>query len=392
MNSSGSNSCLNPGPIVALLTPAGRGAVATIGVRGPGAVAVVERCIRPAAGRPFSDFPTGRIVFGTLVSDSRIAEELVVAQTGPDEVEIHCHGGQAASQAVIGALLSHGCRHVDWPAWQDGKSSAIQAEALVELSSAVTERTAAILLDQRRGALDQEIRQIAALVERADVARAGQSLRRLVERGQVGLRLTRRSKVVLAGPPNVGKSSLINALLGYERSIVFDQPGTTRDALTAAAAIDGWPVELSDTAGLRQAQDPIEREGIARAQRQIAAADLLLIVQDAATPPIGPKSVPDELQDRSNVLIVHNKCDLLPSGCRPQPPGLAVSALTGQGIEDLCQAISDWLVPNPPSPGQAVPFLPRHIELLAAGLAQLEAGNVRGAAETLAKLQSGAGA
>ena len=181
----------------------------------------------------------------------------------------------------------------------------------------------------------------------------------LLQCATIGLHLTKPFRVVLAGAPNVGKSSLINALLGYGRSIVFNEPGTTRDVVSALTALDGWPVELSDTAGIRETSDILEAAGVERTSRQLAAADLIVWVTDASagTSPALPAVT------ATPALIVRNKIDLLPS-----PPGdsqtLCVSATTGTGMEALKASIVSRLVCNPPAPGEPIPFTASQIAML----------------------------
>ncbi|MCA9225633.1 MAG: 50S ribosome-binding GTPase, partial [Planctomycetales bacterium] len=182
----------------------------------------------------------------------------------------------------------------------------------------------------------------------------------------IGRHLTSPWKVVLAGFPNVGKSLLMNRLLGYERSIVFDQAGTTRDVLSGRTAFDGWPVELLDTAGLRISDDSIELAGVERARRQLMAADLIVLVADARDP-MTEARLRDELgleplSLRQPFLFVANKSDLL-AGTPPVPNSVAddvllVSALTGEGVSQLMAAIVRRLVPVQLAAGDALPFTP----------------------------------
>lgn len=346
-----------PATCVAVLTPAGRGAVATIAVRGPRAIEVVSRCFAAASDRPLAALAPGEVAFGKLAVTGEAAEEAVVGIVSSLEVEVHCHGGLAVTEAAAKALAAAGAARIDWRPWaMTIESDEIKAEAAMALAEARTERTAAILLDQYRGAL-------AAAIER------GEDPANLLQWSDLGRHLTKPWQVVLCGRPNVGKSSLINALVGYARAIVHDQPGTTRDVLSAAAAFDGWPVELSDTAGLRAGESFIETEGIARAKTQIAAADLLLLVTDATLSwTAADEALWHEVQSLAREgcrqIVVHNKCDAAPVPSDNRPLGLAVSALTKAGLAELEQAIAAALVPNPPPPGTAVPFTERQVAML----------------------------
>jgi tRNA modification GTPase len=353
----------------AVLTPAGRGAIATVAVRGASASAVVARRFRPASGNDLTTFKIGRIVFGRFQTSAEVTEELVVGLIAPGRVEIHCHGGKAAVEAICAALMEEGCERVSADRWAiDDTSDPLAAAALVALASARTERVAAILLDQYRGALRTELSAIIENLNRREAHHAAAALQRLLARADLGLHLTQPWKVVIAGRPNAGKSSLMNALLGYQRSIVWQEPGTTRDILTATTAIDGWLVELSDTAGLRTAADSLEAEGVARAQRQIAAADLVVFVADATDG--WDEKLWRSLSDMPSI-IAHNKCDLAAVPADGRPAGLATSAITGQGIQQLCDAIAKQLVPSVPPPASPVPFTPGHIAALKAASAAL---------------------
>ena len=202
----------------------------------------------------------------------------------------------------------------------------------------------------------------------------------LLERADVGLHLAKPWRVVLAGRPNVGKSSLINALVGYERAIVHEAPGTTRDIVTALTALDGWPVELADTAGLRVGDEPLEVAGIALARRQAAEADLLLLVFDRNT----AWSAEDEALVKAwpAALAVLNKCDL-PAAAGRRPTGVEVSAQSGAGLAELAPAMVARLVPRAPEPGEAVPFLESHVELLGRLTQRLQMNDSGGALQLL---------
>lgn len=376
---------------VALLTPPGRGAIATVVVQGLDAAAHVGQHFQTASTRPLGEAPLGRIVFGRWLSsvasqsERTNAEELVVCRTADDQVEVHCHGGLAASRAIIAALTSSGCRQLDWRDWiEAGSVDPIAAAAHVSLAEAPTRRAAEVLLDQYHGRLREELEQIIQLCDTQSHRQVAERIAVLQSRLALGLHLCRPWKVVLAGRPNVGKSSLLNAIVGYTRAIVFDEAGTTRDVVSARTAIDGWPVELSDTAGLRAGGEEVEQQGVERARRAAAAADLLVLVFDASEPwREDDRNLADEY---SEALVVINKCDLVASAGGNRPEGIAVSALTGEAVPSLVDIIGRRLVPGPPPPGAAVPFTEpqgRAIRLAAEAAA---AGELLQAAEVLNEL------
>jgi tRNA modification GTPase len=214
--------------------------------------------------------------------------------------------------------------------------------------------------------------------------KAAESLGALLEFREVGQYLTTPWRVVLAGPPNVGKSSLINALAGYQRAIVSHVPGTTRDVVTIATAIDGWPVELADTAGLRAGGDELEAAGMALADEAVARADLVLVVHDAreSSASLG------ETHLRGRHLHVRNKIDLLPHPriVASESDAVLTSAVTGEGIAALVAAIGRALVPHAPAAGAAVPFTPEQIAALEAARAAIQRQDAAGGAAALQAL------
>ena len=371
------------GPWVCVLTPEGRGAIAVARVWGPGAVGVADAAFRPVKGRRLADSPPGMPRFGHVGAGAGDEVVAVVIESDVPEVEIHGHGGPSAVALVVDALVAAGAERRPPSAWiRHATRSRIQAEAHVDLALAPTLRAAEILLDQMHGALERELAEIGQLL-RTGSTEALDRLERLIARGAVGLRLTRGWTVVLAGRPNVGKSRLLNALAGYERAIVSPMPGTTRDVVSLRTALDGWPVELSDTAGLRAEPDAVEAEGVALARAHQAGANLTLLVLDRSESLTEVDRV--LLEERSDALIVANKSDL-PSAWTTGPAMLTVSAERGDGIEALMAAIARRFVPGPPEPGSGVPFRPRHLRLLEAARDALRAGYLGGAIALLATI------
>ena len=359
-----------PPPLFAtLLTPAGRGAVATVCVEGKGADDLARRLLFGRDGRQLSSNRDSSVRVAHFASPA--GEEVVVRRASSEHIEIHCHGGAAAARAVLDALALAGAKVDEWPNWlARHEGNTIAAEAAVALASATTRRTAGVLLDQHAGALARNVDEIQAIIADGGAEAALAELRRLIAAFSIGRHLTRPFRVVLAGQANVGKSSLINRLLGYERAIVFETPGTTRDVVRGVTAIAGWPVELADTAGLRETQDAIEAEGISRAAATLASADLGLLVFDAARP--WTEDERRQLDRRRDALVVFNKSDIASPQFMPDVAGHWTSAVNARGIEELMMAISRRLVPNPPEAGAAIPFTDRqhsHLTRAASALA-----------------------
>jgi tRNA modification GTPase len=367
--------------VAGVLTPPGRGAVAVIAVEGKLALAVVEKNFQ-AKSKGLAERALNSIAYGRWGAEP--AEDVVVCRRNERLIEIHCHGGVAAVSRILGDLTAAGEATETWQASiARHEASAIRAAARVALAQAVTERTAMILLDQYHGALENAVESVLNDLGRNQLDAAKDQLDAILNYASLGLHLTQPWKVVIAGPPNVGKSSLINALLGYERAIVFDQPGTTRDVVTAHTALDGWPVQLADTAGLRASDDELESAGVERAIAQAAAAECLLLVFDASDTWVAENDRLIESWPRA--LVVHNKCDLI----APTVEGLRVSALTGAGIPELIQAIVERLVPAVPRPGKAVPFAAAQVDALRTASEHLRQHNASNAVVSLQKLLSG---
>ncbi len=348
-----------PSPCLIRLTPPGRGAVATLRIEGCGAVDVVQAHFRSRGSQPLATYPADRLVVGHFGDEPG---EEVVLRRHAEAVELHCHGGRAALSMIEATLVAAGCQRLAWRDWAAGLGpDTTTAAALTALADARTERTAAILLDQYQGAFSRAVSDIQQAIDGGDRSAARRQTDELSARVALGRHLVEPWQVVLAGRVNVGKSSLINALAGYDRSIVHSTPGTTRDAVTLVTAIDGWVVELCDTAGLRVGGAAMERAGIERARERFAQADLIILVCD--------RSEIWSAEDQALVdgwpaaLLVHNKCDLPPAP-GDRPAGLSTSAVRGDGVEDLLAAVSKRLVPTPPPPGAAVPFTAAQAETI----------------------------
>ncbi len=347
-------------PRLVLLTPPGRGAVATLLVEGPRAVRTVGAHFHARGGGRLKPQPDQRLAIGRF--GAAPGEEVVVRCRSARSVEVHCHGGRATVAMIEQVLVASGCRPLAWREWVAGQDAdPIAAAARLALAEARTVRTASILLDQYHGALRRAIDATEKFIRGRQWAAAREQIDALLARAPLGRHLIEPWNVVVAGRPNVGKSSLINALVGYGRSIVHPTAGTTRDVVTTRTAIDGWPVVLADTAGLGGDDvgdggvgDAVERAGVELARQQIARADLVLLVFDLSV----PWSAADDalLVAMPGALVIHNKSDLSAGVDVSRPAGLALSALGRQGLDALVERIGVRLAPHPPPPGAAVPF------------------------------------
>jgi tRNA modification GTPase len=376
---------------VACLTPAGTAAIATIALHGPDAWDLVEPLFHARGANWPDPAQHHRFWLGRLGDEAGDEVVLTIQGEGPvQRVEIHCHGGVAVVRWLLGLLRERGAVETSWEEWLRRTSpSNLQAEAAIALARAPTLRTANILLDQYHGALQRAVREILRPIEEESSSPfvPAARLQALLQWIPFGLHLTQPWRVVLAGAPNVGKSSLSNAILGYQRSIISPLPATTRDVVTALTAIDGWPVELVDTAGVQDRAEGLEAEGMARAKQAGTSADLCLWIADGSQPPVFPAdSVP-----AARLLPVINKVDLPRCWQLPETPWesrdvCCVSALTGEGIPALIDAIARRLVPQVPPAGAAVPFTEDIGRVLLSARDALAAGDWKQAQALLAGL------
>jgi tRNA modification GTPase len=318
---------------------------------------------------------------------SDVQDEVVLAVKELQPVlvaEIHCHGGIEAASLLIETVARFGVKERPWQErarWAGPGSD--RADAFELLADAPTVRTAGVLLDQYHGAFRRALDAIREAWDRGADHDAGRLLEGLARQVPLGRHLTMPWRVVVAGAPNVGKSSLVNAIAGYQRCIVAPTPGTTRDLVRTIVAIDGWPIELADTAGIRSGAEDLEHEGITLAQHAARAADLCLWILDSSEPPIWPAF------ESSLLRLVVNKTDLPCAWNLDQAKdAIRVSARTGAGIAELCQAISGWLVPDPPNPGAAVPYTPGLCSVVADAWSRYSAGHRQGCLLALQQTQA----
>lgn len=366
-------------PIVALATPPGRGALALIRLSGQGAFDLAARVLRPFRADPARLVSRARLQHPR--SGEPIDDVLFVcfpgpgSYTGEDVVEISTHGGLLVPAEAVAACVAAGARpaapgEFTRRAVQNGKMDVLQAEATADLidAGAPAQRRRALQqlergLSRRLEALRDEILELEALlaydidfpdedegpVRPERITRAWRAVRErvahLLDTAPQGERLRAGALVVVAGPPNAGKSSLFNALLGHERAIVTEIPGTTRDAIEAQAVIDGLPFRLVDTAGLRDSGDRVERLGIEVSRRYLGAADLILYCEewDGGGGP-GDEAAREEFLSHCAAPVVHvrTKADLRsPTARRSDHPSVAVSVVTGEGLPELGRRLAE---------------------------------------------------
>ena len=339
--------------IVALATPVGEGAIHLIRLSGYRAKEIINLCFKPANMRKWLDDQNYTLHLGWFYKESKKIDQVMVSRmygphsfTGDDVFEINCHGGLLTARRIIEACVHHGARLAEpgefsKRAFLNGKLDLIQAEAIVDLISAKTELSADLALLQLEGKLSdkikdlrQDILDILAFIEATinfpedEVDDLSQTelygmLLRVKDKASEVFKGSKTGKIireglatVIAGRPNVGKSSLLNALLKEERAIVTDIPGTTRDEIHEYVKIGEVLLHLIDTAGIRQSEDPVEMIGIERAWKALNMADVILLVLDAEELSskhlsTEEKNILDEHSAKTIVLI--NKIDLLPS-------------------------------------------------------------------------------
>jgi len=387
--------------IAAISTAVGEGAIAVLRVSGPEAVKLVARIFQGSTA-PAKMEPR-RSYFGEIYDATGVIDHVLVtvfqhpqSYTGEDLMEISCHGGILVTRKILSLLLNAGARSADpgeftQRAFLNGKMDLTQAEAVMDLIRAQTELALRAANEQLAGHLGRALTKIQdellttlahieAYIDFPDegispetgkmlfdrLEETGASLARLIATAAQGRILRHGLRTVIYGEPNVGKSSLLNLLLGYDRAIVSETPGTTRDTIEETINVRGIPVRLIDTAGKRSSEDSIELEGIRRTELQLAQADLVLQVVDASVPSRGEtewrtsdlsneapgdsddgakleneRERPMSSPEQKNRILILNKVDL---GLHPDweaSAGVRFSCRTREGEEALNQAIWD---------------------------------------------------
>jgi len=387
--------------IAAVATAGGAGGIAIVRVSGGGAEAILKQMFIPAVKREY--FESHRLMYGRAVDEGGEALDEVMAvlmrapstYTREDVAEIHCHGGSASANAVLGRALALGARmaapgEFTRRAFMNGRIDLARAEAVMQLIGANSLAAARASLRQLEGGVSgfvrrvsdrlkdvlalleastdfpEEVEEESTAIEVADKLRMiAEEIRRRSDRRSARL-LREGASIVLAGRPNVGKSSLMNALLNQERAIVTSIPGTTRDVLTERISLGGVMAEISDTAGQRDTEDPIERIGVDRARRAAERADVVLIVLDAASE-MDPSDAELVKAADERAIICLNKSDLPPVLTAQQLKTMTdakimgISAQTGTGLDGLIDELKRRIAVGEENNGQLT--AQRHIEL-----------------------------
>ncbi|HKK32164.1 MAG TPA: tRNA uridine-5-carboxymethylaminomethyl(34) synthesis GTPase MnmE [Desulfomicrobiaceae bacterium] len=380
--------------IAAIATPLGQGGVGIVRISGSRSRELAGKLFR-SARKDFSGFKPYRLHHGWIVNgEGRDLDEVLVSYmpgpgsyTGEDVVEVNCHGGPAVLQLLLETVLGTGARPAEpgeftKRAFLNGRLDLTQAEAVIEMITAPTRAGVGMAGQKLEGVLGRRISGLRTALEdlrtqlcvavdfpeeeleclpHAELARRTESVLQGLEELVAGYERNRCWRegvlVVLAGQVNAGKSSLMNAVLGRERAIVTDIPGTTRDYLEEAVSLDGLPVRLVDTAGLRETADKVEQAGVLRSRELLDQADVILLVVDR-TRGMADEDVrllkqygPDKL------VVVENKVDLpgdafdLLEGPRPVHTHVCISAMTGQGLDLLTDTVRTMAVGTRAEPG-----------------------------------------
>lgn len=391
--------------IVALSTPPGVGAIAVIRLAGPDAITITDRVFR---GKKLADVPTHTLHFGVIEKDGAAIDEVVVSvfrgpksYTGDDVIEISCHGSPYIQQQILSLLMAEGARmakpgEFTLRAFLNGKMDLSQAEAVADLIASESAASHDLAMQQMRGGYSDELKNLrykliefAALIEleldfsEEDVEfanrdqlvaltnRISRVINQLIDSFQLGNVIKKGVQTVIAGRPNAGKSTLLNALLNEERAIVSEIAGTTRDTIEEELNIHGIQFRLIDTAGIREATDAIEKAGVERTMEKIERSTLLLYVFDIQT--MGVEEVAADLASftRGNysLLLVANKMDqglpaekVLPFDALGDM--IYISSKEGTNLEDLKEAMYTRIAGDGYSRGNVIVSNARHLEAL----------------------------
>ena len=383
--------------IAAISTAPGVGGIGIIRVSGIDAIEIVDQVFRAANKKTLKESPSHTIHYGHILNkDEKILDEVLVMLmkapktfTREDVVEINCHGGPVPLEAVLMELIRHGARLAESGeftkrAFLNGRIDLAQVEAIMDIIEAKTEVSLSQAVNQLEGKLSKQIKtyqdmliQIIARIEvsidypeydedeplaedfKDDIRALNEKLKQLLATADTGKMIREGVKTAIVGQPNVGKSSLLNALLEENKAIVTDIPGTTRDIVEAYLNIEGMPFLLLDTAGIRETEDVVEKIGVERSKASIEQADIILMLIDSSRPLDDEEiALIEQLKDRQ-VIFVLNKTDLsqviteeiLKTYSNHQPI-ISISAMKQEGLNALRQAMKNFIVNKGISIGQ----------------------------------------
>ncbi len=366
--------------ITAIATAPGVGAVGIVRLSGPESYRIASDLFQPKGNKRVCDLEAGRVIYGQVRSNGELVDESLLltfraphSYTGQDVLELQTHGGPAVLRTVLDLCVAHGARlaqpgEFTLRAYLNGRLDLVQAEAVLDLINAQSDsarRSAALglskALSEQLDLIQSDITQVYGNIQAVfdypeegvpesafaePLARAITRIDKLLATAKAGAISQRGAKLALIGRPNAGKSSLLNALLGYQRSIVSDIPGTTRDYLEAPLTIGGVPVTAIDTAGIRQTENLIEASGVAVAKDIAANADLSLLLVDASRPLTEEDRELVESLEPTRTLFVSSKADLrhAEDESNSDITFFPVSAVTGEGLDTLKDAIRATLI------------------------------------------------
>jgi len=416
--------------ITAIATPPGRGAIGIIRISGSQAKEILGK-VWKSGPHPVENFVTHRLYLGNIVDLSTgetVDQVMAVLMQGPhsytaeDVVEINCHGGPQTIKAILNQIVKSGARLAEpgeftKRAFLNGKLDLAQAEAVAQLIDARSSRAAKLAEEQLEGKLSKKIRSLqSSLKELTAYVEATidfpEEDERFIEEGEIGKQLGNLQttithliesydegrilregvKTVIAGPPNAGKSSLLNAILGTERAIVHHIPVTTRDTIEEGVLIRGIPFQMIDTAGIREAEEEVEEIGVGRSRQALTQAEVVIVVLDGHDYRATDDRFVEELKDVKHVVVVINKIDLKEKIDAGEISNrfvgrriVKVSAKNGDGIEQLLETVADEIVSDHAANEEEdiVITSERHFELLGRSAEALESAN-----EELSKNQS----
>ncbi len=398
--------------IAAIATPQGQGGIGIVRLSGPEALSIARRVFVPSGRATLDAIASHRLIHGRVgdpETGDTLDEALLVYMRGPrsytgqDVVEIQGHGGPVPLRAILSLCLRRGARlaqegEFTLRAFLLGRLDLAQAEAVLDIITSRTEAALRVAVNQLGGRLSSEVRALRhsllealAYLEASidfgddvpeqdiapDLRAHGERLAWLLREAERGMVYRQGVRTVIVGRPNVGKSSLLNRLLRAERAIVTPVPGTTRDTLEETLNIQGVPLVLTDTAGIVESRDLVERLGVERSRRSIAQADLALVVFDGSAPPAPEDAQVAALAAERPAVVAVNKSDLPAAGgyaaLLPQAPHIQVSALTGEGLPALEQCLVETIFAGQVAASdEPVASNPRHRDLLQQALAHVQ--------------------